>query len=148
MSDLNLVVPKFISISRSFSQKVNLANHVKGHDYESTDFFASYNQEISEADATPEALAKVSAELYNRAKADVERAIDNYIRELKEDGGTVTYPTPAELVVLAPFISELTAGGKDVVDAVSQKIASVKDQLSDSQVKFMRQMVLKIKNTQ
>lgn len=147
-NELVLVVPKFVSLTRSFSEKVNLANHVKGHDYESVDFFASYNQEVPEKEATSEKLAQVSNELYARAKADVEKAIDNYIRELKEDGGTTTYPTPEELVVLAPFIAELTAGGKAVVDSVSQKIAAIKDTLSDAQVKFLRQMVLRIKNTQ
>ncbi len=147
MGELKLIVPKFVSITRSFAQKVNLANHVKGHDYESVDFFASHNREIPEELATPEETAKVSNELYLAAKAEVERSINDYLRSLKEDGGEVTAPTTEELAAISPFIAEVMAAKTaEAIESVSQKIAAVKETLSGAQLKFLRQLVLKAKN--
>ena len=57
------------NIVRSYSRKVNKGN------YESEDFFASYGQEFP-GGMTAEEIEAKSIELFNRAKNDVEKAIN------------------------------------------------------------------------
>jgi hypothetical protein len=60
-----------ITISRSFSRKLNLGN------YESADFFANYSQEIPES-SDKIAVANLSEMLFQQAKADVEKSMSEY----------------------------------------------------------------------
>ncbi len=146
MDEMKLVVPKFVSVARSFTQKINLANHVKGHDYESVDFFASRSRELPEVEAKSEVVAKLSAEMYAEAKEEVERAITDYIRALKGETGEVVAPTAEELTAIASWIAKINESNKDNIDKVAQEIAAIKDKLNESQVVFLRQLVLKVKN--
>lgn len=60
-----------LTISRSFTRKVNLGN------YESADFWGAYSLEVP-SDIKPSEAQAISQELYERAKADVEQAIEDY----------------------------------------------------------------------
>lgn len=67
-----------ITISRSFSRKVNLGN------YEVADFFSSRSHEIP-SDTPIDEQQKISEELVSLAQLDVEKDIDVYLSS--RDGG-------------------------------------------------------------
>jgi hypothetical protein len=67
-----------VEIARSFSYKLNCANH-GGAAFESRDFFASEKAECSIEDAQ-----EVSAALYQFCRAEVMRSVKEYIREMAE----------------------------------------------------------------
>lgn len=70
MNDLKII------ISRSFARKKNLGN------YQTADFFASYSSELLKDKLTAKQIQEESDYLFNLAKADVERGLDEYERGL------------------------------------------------------------------
>lgn len=140
MEKLQLVVPQFYRITRSFSKKVQVKQ------YEPIDLFASHNFEIPEEEATPEKIAEVSSLLYKRCMEEIERDTANYIREAQLANGEVVLPTSNDILGIASIVKELSDGGKTKVEAISAKIAKVKDTLNESQLAFLRQLVIHIKN--
>ena len=69
--------PKTIEVCRSFSYKLNLANH-GGPSYESADFFASRKMECAEPEA-----AWVSQQLYEECVAEVRGAVRAFIETMQ-----------------------------------------------------------------
>jgi len=68
-----------LTISRSYSRKINLGN------YEVADFFSSRSQEIDEG-APLEEQIKISHELHALCIAEVEREIEKYLEEKRFAG--------------------------------------------------------------
>jgi hypothetical protein len=69
--NLNLEKVEHIEISRSFSRKVQLKA------FEPIDLFASYTA-VMKAGATQEDINMVSNQLFEKAKADVEKQLSSY----------------------------------------------------------------------
>ena len=65
-----------IEICRSFSQKLDIGN------YQNVDFFASFKAEVPEEEAI-----KKSEELYELAKAEVEKSLRKYQQKATLDKG-------------------------------------------------------------
>lgn len=82
MSDIPLIgrkpeAPQRIEVCRSYSYKLNLANH-GGPQYESADFFASRKMECDY-----EVRELVSQELYEECVAEVRAAVVTFIDEMR-----------------------------------------------------------------
>lgn len=67
-----------VEVVRSFAYKLNCANHPGGNQYEARDFFCS-----QKATCAPEDVGHISEALYQWCKAEVLRAVDDYVRLLK-----------------------------------------------------------------
>ena len=73
--------PARVEIARSFSYKLNCANY-GGAQYESRDFFCSEKAECSIEDAPD-----VSAALYHFCRAEVLKAVREYISDMRTRKG-------------------------------------------------------------
>lgn len=142
-NEYKMIVPQMVSITRSFTKKINLANYVEGRQYESVDVFSSHNETIPLDEATPEKQNEVSNRLYEMAKADVERSITDYINSLKVEDGEYVAPSAKELADIADLIKGLVDGKESSADDINAR----KDALSESQLKFLRTLALSIKNS-
>ena len=136
-----------VSITRSFTKKINLAHYIEGAQYESEDFFSSHNETIALSEATPEKQNEVSNPLFEMSKMDVERAIADRIRELKIEDGQFVAPSAKELAEIADLVKEFVDGGVEKIDEVGEKVNTRKDSLSESQIGFLRTLALSIKNS-
>lgn len=136
---------KYHSVTRSFTQKVNPKNNnIPGKDYESVDFFASHSEQIPLDIATPEKIAEVSERLYQTAKAEVEAAVDNYIRSLQMDAGIVVQPNGKEYAQVKDLIIKFeTAETKAQVDEATKEVQDMKGQLNDIQLNYLRSIARK-----
>ncbi len=107
---MQLTVPQFHSVTRSFTQKVNLKNYVEGHDYEMVDLFSSHSEAIPVEEANASTIKVLSDKLYSLAKADVEQGIKDYITRLqepKEKDPIMTLTLAEELSGIADIVVEL-----------------------------------------
>ena len=133
----NMEEQKYISITRSYSHKLVPENHgIKGHRFAPLDFFASYHIDVP-VDAKQEEIQTASDKMYELAKADVERAIADTIKELEatEDDGL----TQDELDQVAPFIKVMTDDKvEDPVGTFKMMVANAKDDLNDKQLEWLR----------
>jgi tRNA A37 N6-isopentenylltransferase MiaA len=122
------------TISRSYSRKFNPENHgITGLKYATEDFFASRNIQIPVAGYTDEGAIKISDELFQQCKQEVEDALNARIEELK---GADPALSGTEMAQIAPFL-QMIADGKDAADAINK----AKDGLSKSQLEFLRNVV-------
>ena len=137
-NEIKMVIPQYISITRSFSQKVNPDNYgIDGEKYSPRDFFASIGDNIPSEEATPEKISEVSNRLYLLAKNEVEYAVEKYIEELK---GSKPHPLSGEeLSAISEFVKMIAAGTN--MDDVVAKITEVKDKLNEGQLSFLRNLV-------
>ena len=127
-NELNLVVPQFHSITRSFDRKLQVKQ------FEPISVFSSHNEQIPIEDATPDRIAEVSARLFYLAKQDVETDINNYLNAPAEDAFT-----QADLDKVAPFVKMLAL---DIPkDDISKKIVEAKEDLSERQKVFLRNLI-------
>ena len=123
-----LVVPKFHSITRSFSRKVQIKQ------YEPVDFFSSHGEQIPDEEATPELVAEISAKLYKLAKTDVEQDIQNYMNAPAEGALTAE-----DLDGVRIFIQMLALGKNK--EEINKAIIEVKDKLNEGQLQFCRNII-------
>lgn len=72
-----------ITISRSYSRKINLQNYDPERAYENVDLFASYSIELP-VGTSEEEIKKQSDELFNKAKGDVEPIATKLIDNLRK----------------------------------------------------------------
>mgnify|MGYP001559380110 CR=1 FL=1 len=144
MEKIQLVVPQFHSITRSYSGKINLSNHVEGHDYESKDFFASHNESIPVEEATPEKIKEVSERLYQMSKAEVEASELVYLNEIKRAAGMTIEPTGEEYKAISDIIVafESSITSEDVKKA-SEIAKERKSNLNDVQLEYLRTIARK-----
>ena len=144
MDKINLVIPQFHTITRSFTQKVNLANHVKERSYESVDFFASHNEAIPLEEADLKKIKEVSDRLYDLAKQDVEEAIENYIRALKGEAGVPTDINAKDLVKIKELVVEVDdITTKTKLQAAKEKATKLKPDLNENQLNYLARLFRK-----
>ena len=127
-NEMNLIVQQFHDITRSFSRKVQIKQ------FEPMDLFSSHHESIPLEEATPDRIAEVSAKLYNLAKQDVERDIQNYMNA-PTDGAM----TAEDLDGVSEFV-KMVAGGLKKED-INNKIVEVKGILNDRQLSFLRNIL-------
>lgn len=123
MNEIKLNIPQYISITRSFSRKVQVKQ------YEPADFFASYGEQVPIEEATPEKLKEVSDRLYSLAKNDVEKEIENYSK--------TTSLSQEELDSIATFAKLIISGKKEEAEKL---IGEWKDKLNEKQLNFLRNL--------
>lgn len=144
-AEMKLIVPQFHSVTRSFTQKLNLKNYVPGHDYEMVDFFSSQNESIPLEDATPEKIAEVSERLYQLCKKEVEDAVAGYIAQLRGASDMPVELSQAELAQISDIIAEASAvTTKTKLTAVKAKATERKAQLNKGQLEFLASLFRKV----
>lgn len=139
-NEIKLVPQVFHTVARSFSRKVQVKQ------FEPFEAFSSHSESIPLEEATQIKIQETSNRLYELAKNDCEKDIANYLREAALANGQAVLPNAAEIVQIAHFIKDLAEGGKENVDSVAQKIALQKDTLTETQLTFLRQLALHLKN--
>jgi hypothetical protein len=144
--EIKLSVPQQITISRSYDRTINLSNHVKGHDYESTKVTTFISKQIPVEEDTPELRKEVSRELFEFCKNQTEATIQEEIDELKREAGQPVELYGKEYAEIADYISELyTVEDKDVLDDIIARIKGEKDKLSSKQRELLLGLVKKAK---
>lgn len=124
-NELQLKIPTFHSVTRSFSRKIQVKQ------FEPMDVFSSHGMQIPEEEATPEKIGEVSAQLFNLAKQDVEKDIENYLNSPKE--GSLT---EEDLKTASKYIKTYTNGGS--LDDFSKQVTDDKEKLNDKVLEFLR----------
>ncbi len=143
-NQIQLNIPQFHSVARSFTQKINLKNYVSGHDYEMVDFFASHNEAIPVEEATPEKIAEVSERLYKTARKEIESSIEAYLLELREDSDMPAELSVSELTPIADLIAEMSAATtKTKLQAVKDKATERKTEMTASQQQHLASLFRK-----
>ena len=144
--ELKLDIPQQITISRSYDRTINLANHVKGHDYESAKVTTFISKQIPVVEDTPELRKEVSKELYEFCKNQTEATIQNEINELKREAGQPVELHGKEYAEIADYIRDLyEVEDNDVLDDIVARIKKDKDKLSDKQRELLLGLVKKAK---
>jgi hypothetical protein len=145
MDKIQMIIPQFHTVTRSFSKKVNLERHVPGFKYEAEDFFASHGESIPVEEATPEKVREVSSRLYDTAKTDVETDVASRINELRKAAGIATIPTGQEFDVIKDLIGgiENSKNAADI-EAVIELIKT-REGLTEEQKEYLRSAVRKAK---
>lgn len=141
MEQIQLTIPQFHSVTRSYSKKVNLKLYVPDHDFETVDFFASHNEQIPSGSSVEE-ISKLSQSLYELAKSDVESAIKTYLETLltpKSDG-----LSQDDLDAVSPFVKIISTGGSR--EEFEAEVVKNKNKLSDKQLDFLRSFLKTVKN--
>jgi len=73
-----------MKIKRWFSKKIQ-DQYYGGNRFEGADFGCEMVTEISEVDSNRSNLREASKDLHEQCKKDVERSINSYIKQIKED---------------------------------------------------------------
>ena len=142
VSEMRLITPQFVNITRSFSHKLVPENHgINGHRFAPLDFFASYGDVVPQEEATPERLLEVSERLYNMARTDVERSIKRELEAMSNPDELLT----EDLNNVALFV-KMIADGR--LDEATSEILAAKDKniLNDKQLTFLRKLLSEKKN--
>lgn len=138
MDPINLVIPQFHSVARSFTQKVNLKNYVQGHDYEMVDFFSSHSEQIPLEEATKDKIKEISEKLYQLSKQEVEQAVADFISDLRKVSGVTTDLSAAELAPIAQIVAAIeNAKSKTALNTAKDMATAVKGTLGKGQLEFL-----------
>lgn len=144
---IQLVVPQFHGVVRSFSKKAMLEYILNGQrKYESEDFHSTHKEDIPLAEATPEKIGEVSARLFALCVMDVETDISIRTRKLREAAGLSVQPLGKEYLELKDIIDRIEkAAKKEEVDAVVEQIKQMDSALllNDVQKEYLRGIVRK-----
>lgn len=131
------------TISRSYERTINPKNYVSGLDYESHKFSAFRSRQVPVS--TPmEEQVKISEQLLEIVKREVENAATSLINDLKRAAGMAVEPTGDEYKEIADIIVlfESSVTSEDVAKA-TEMAKERKDKLNEVQLEYLRSIARK-----
>lgn len=137
------VVPEMATISRSYERTINPKNYVPGFDYESHKFSSFRSRQVLVT--TPiEEQDKISAELLEIVKREVEIAATELINGLKKGAGIAVEPTGEEYKMVADLIVAFeSATTAEEVKKASDAVIERKSTLNKTQLEYLRVILRK-----
>jgi len=141
--ELKLIVPEMATISRSYERTINPKNYVPNFDYESHKLSSFRSRQIPVT--TPiEEQDKISAELLEIVRREVEIAATELINGLKREAGIAVEPTGEEYKAIADLIVAFeSATTAEEVKKASEMAKERKDKLNDTQLEYLRTILRK-----
>jgi len=133
-------------VTRSYSRKLNLKDY-GGNQFETADFFGSRTAR----EVPPEEVAAISQALYDMVVNDVETSVKKFTDLLTERVSEANVKpekeekkpriTKQEMVGIKDIVQDLlNAKTKDDVLSVGEKIKAKSESLTESQIKYLREI--------